>query len=85
MSRTYTVENSPATASSAPASMVLAAHTAAANDRLPDAVIPESQFYYWTRAWQENERRAAAELDRGEGVAFDDLGEAARWLLSSED
>jgi len=57
-------------------------------DRLPQsfpASIPASQMYYWTRAWQEGERRALEELERGEGRHFDDPRDAIRWLLSPEE
>ena len=57
-------------------------------DRLPrsfPAAVPASQMYYWTRAWQEGERRALEELERGEGRNFDDPRDAIRWLLSPED
>ncbi|MGH3548884.1 MAG: hypothetical protein ACRDQU_12400 [Pseudonocardiaceae bacterium] len=48
-------------------------------------VVPASQLYYWTRAWQVNERRAAAELARGEGREFQSTTDAVRWLLSDDD
>lgn len=38
------------------------------------------QLYYWTREWQEGEAEALAELERGEGVVFEDPKEAVRWL-----
>lgn len=47
--------------------------------------VPQSQRYYWTPAWQENERIAVAELERGEGRQFGSGAEAAEWLLSDED
>jgi hypothetical protein len=57
-------------------------------DRLPQnlpVAIPASQMYYWTRVWQEGERRALEELERGEGRCFDDSRDAIRWLLSPEE
>lgn len=42
--------------------------------------IPRDQLYYWTREWQEGEAEALAELERGEGVVFEDPKEAVRWL-----
>jgi hypothetical protein len=47
--------------------------------------VPEAQLYYWTRAWQENERAAVDELERGEGQHFASAKDAIRWLLSDED
>ena len=38
------------------------------------------QLYYWTREWQEGEAEALAELERGEGVVFEDPQKAVRWL-----
>jgi hypothetical protein len=53
----------------------------ASNARGPVLSVPRSQLYYWTRRWQEDEAEAVAELERGEGVGFDDPRDAIRWLL----
>ncbi len=47
--------------------------------------IPKDQAYYWTREWQEGEAEALAELERGEGVVFEDPKEAVRWLNSDDE
>jgi hypothetical protein len=57
-------------------------------DRLPrdlPAAIPVSQMYYWTGAWQQGEREALEEIERGEGRYFDNPRDAIRWLLDPED
>lgn len=43
------------------------------------ARIP-SQDYYWSAAWQRAEKKALAEIRRGEGVSFDSFEDAIRWL-----
>lgn len=40
--------------------------------------------YYWTPEWQADEKIAADELARGEGVAFDTPDEAVRWLTTPD-
>lgn len=51
----------------------------------PVLEVPADQSYYWTRAWQENERAAVADLERGAFRRFSDPMAAIRWLLSSDD
>ena len=46
--------------------------------------VPRTQAYYWSREWQRGEAEADAELGRGEARAFDDPGEALRWLDDPE-
>jgi hypothetical protein len=59
------------------------------SDRGPARRVPpfisKSQAYYWTRAWQEGEAEALAEIAAGEGRVFNDPHELARYLLSSGD
>ncbi len=38
------------------------------------------QDYYWSAEWQRAEKEALAEIRRGEGVSFDCLEDAIRWL-----
>jgi hypothetical protein len=45
-------------------------------------MVPSEQMYYWTNAWQREERRAVAELERGEYVRFDRVEDALAWLDS---
>jgi hypothetical protein len=47
--------------------------------------MPRRQRYYWTQEWQHGEAEADAELRRGEGITFDNLQDAFRWLDSPED
>ena len=47
--------------------------------------VPASQLYYWTRAWQADEQRAAAEIARGEVREFENVDEAVQWLLVDDD
>jgi len=43
------------------------------------------QVYYWTRAWQEGEAEALAELARGDTYRFENADDAIRWLLSEDE
>jgi hypothetical protein len=52
--------------------------------RLP-LFMPRGQRYYWLREWQQGEAEAEAELRRGEGVTFENVQDAFRWLTSPED
>ncbi len=56
-----------------------------ASGRVVVANVPESQLYYWSREWQEREREALAELERGEGREFESPTDAIRWLMDDED
>jgi len=47
--------------------------------------VPSEQLYYWSREWQVAESEAVQELERGEGVAFDNPADAVRWLLDGDD
>lgn len=47
--------------------------------------VPESQAYYWTRRWQDDEMESRVELSAGLGVAFDDPADAIEWLRSDDD
>ena len=47
--------------------------------------VPRTQFYYWTRNWQEGEREALDALARGEFRRFENGDDAVRWLLSDDD
>jgi hypothetical protein len=47
--------------------------------------VHADEAYYWTKEWQNDERAALKELERGEGNFFHDPEEAARWLLEPED
>lgn len=60
------------------------AHTNSSRSGRMPLFIPRSQAYYWTREWQEGEAEALAELERGEGVVFEDPKEAVRWLNSDD-
>ena len=72
-------------ASSAPIETTLHGHAASGNATGPTVLVPESQLYYWTRAWQRNERISVEELARGEGIRFRSGREAADWLLVDDD
>lgn len=50
-----------------------------------DGVVPVGQRYYWTRAWQENERVAVEELARGEGRQFANPRDAVQWLERADE
>lgn len=41
-----------------------------------------SQDYYWSQAWQDAERKALEEYERGEAVSFDSAEAAIEWLRS---
>lgn len=55
-----------------------------ANANRPVAAVPADQLYYWTRAWQENERVAAAEIEAGHVHSFETPADAVRWLLADD-
>jgi hypothetical protein len=59
--------------------------TSATNAHAPLVAVPREQLYYWSEAWQENERIAVAELERGEGRIFASAVDAIRWLMTDED
>ena len=60
---------------------------------LPDAgagrnvplMIPSSQAYYWTWAWQDGEAEALEDLHAGRSRTFDNGEDAIRWLLSDDE
>lgn len=43
---------------------------------------PPDQRYYWSDAWQADERIAQAELAAGDVVEFDTADDALRWLAA---
>ncbi len=47
--------------------------------------IPSAQYYYWSRAWQGDEKEALQEIADGLGVEFEDGAGPVRWLLDDED
>lgn len=49
------------------------------------AMIPRSQAYYWSRAWQAGEAEALEDLAAGRSRVFDDPRDLARYLLSADD
>jgi hypothetical protein len=80
------------TATAAPNGSTIAvdAHASDGTDlsRLPrrmPAAIPADQLYFWTRAWQEGEAAALADLEAGRSRVFNDPGELARYLLRPAD
>lgn len=48
---------------------------------LPSGWLPSDQEFYWSEAWQANERRSLEELARGEGLDFDNAADLIRWLF----
>lgn len=69
---------------------MLGSFVAASNidSRRPSEVppaIPASQRYYWSMAWQRDEREALRELENGDFVEFDNTLDLFRWLLSPDD
>ncbi|MFZ4894245.1 hypothetical protein ACL9RL_07335 [Plantibacter sp. Mn2098] len=42
------------------------------------------QWYYWTDAWQQNEKKALKELNDGAYVEFDNINDALAWLNDPE-
>ena len=81
---TYTMVLIDRPATTAPARAALMTGQATTNHAGTVVEAPASQLYYWSRAWQANERIAAAELACGEGVEFDSTDEALRWLDSDD-
>lgn len=68
-----------------PASTRVTGRESLSSDQRPSIAVPESQLYYWSRAWQENERIAAEEIKRGDVHRFSDPTAAVRWLLACEE
>jgi hypothetical protein len=57
-------------------------------ERVTRAIPPltdKSQAYFWSRAWQEGERAAEADIAAGRVRRFANAQAAARYLLSDED
>ncbi len=48
-------------------------------------VIPRSQVYYWSHAWQAGEAEGLADIEAGRTRVFNDPGELARYLLNPGD
>lgn len=48
-------------------------------------MIPRSQLYYWTHAWQAGEVTALADLAAGRSRVFQDPRELAKYLLRPSD
>jgi hypothetical protein len=46
--------------------------------------VPESQRYYWTRRWQDDELESRRELLAGQGCEFDDPADAIAWLRAGD-
>lgn len=57
--------------------------TAAGFPRRVPTMIPRSQAYYWSRAWQAEEAEALDDLRTGRSRVFDDPGDLARYLLGA--
>jgi hypothetical protein len=53
-------------------------------ERMPVS-IPADQAYFWSRAWQEGEAEALADLEAGRSQTFADPTELARYLLRPSD
>jgi len=47
--------------------------------------VSRRQLYYWSRAWQDEERAALEELADGDFVEFDSMADAIQWLCSPDD
>jgi hypothetical protein len=50
-----------------------------------EVVVSDEQAYFWTDAWQRDERESLAELEVGRGRTFDSAAEAIAWLTSDDD
>lgn len=48
-------------------------------------IIPHSQVYYWTRAWQQGESESLADLRTGRARRFHSAADAAAYLLSDDE
>lgn len=46
--------------------------------------IPESQRYYWSRRWQDDELESRKELLAGQGREFEDPADAIAWLRADD-
>jgi hypothetical protein len=53
-------------------------------ERRVPLMISSEQEYYWTKAWQEGELEALAEINAGETHVFANPEEAVFWLLSDD-
>lgn len=47
---------------------------------IPKRLVDKSQAYFWTKRWQEGERKADEDIRAGRVKAFDSVGELAEDL-----
>ncbi|MBI5696234.1 MAG: AbrB/MazE/SpoVT family DNA-binding domain-containing protein [Nitrospirae bacterium] len=48
----------------------------------PKLLIDKEQAWFWSKEWQEKERRAESDRKAGRSRTFKDAGEALEWLKS---
>ncbi len=51
----------------------------------PKKLIDKSQAWYWTKEWQERERRADEDIAAGRFKEFDNIDDALKYLHGDED
>lgn len=58
--------------------------TIGASGGTPFTEASSDQWYYWTSAWQDNEKKALKELQEHNYVEFDNVDDALAWLNEPE-
>lgn len=48
----------------------------------PVIEVPKEQAWFWTKEWQELERKATEDKEEGRIETFDNVEDAIRWLKS---
>lgn len=54
-------------------------------ERYAFVIVPSSQDYYWSRAWQQGEQESVRELEAGEALTFPDMDAALAYLMSDDE
>jgi hypothetical protein len=80
MTATLEIRHLQTNAEQASSSVRVAGESMAFVGARPPLFVPSDQLYYWSRAWQDGEKEALADLEAGRSRVFDDLNELARYL-----
>lgn len=81
---TATISTKPSTSTAAHERLAFRATVVSERPSRRTIFVPRNQLYYWSRAWQRDERQAVAELEAGEGRQFATGEDAVAWLLADD-